>query len=94
MITPNQFTVQAGSEVTVNVTNNGTIEHDFNIIKFRTDVGDMFDEEDQKNILWEINVQLGETKSVTFTVPDQGIIYQVVCAMPGHLQAGMLEVSK
>ena len=89
-ITPDQFTVQAGSEVKISVTNNGTVEHDFNIMEPGADIGDMFDEEDRANVLWEMEVQPGETKSAMFTVPEKGGIYQVVCAMPGHMQAGMI----
>lgn len=90
MITLNQFTVQAGSEVTIRVANRGTVEHDFNIMKFGSDIGDMFDEEDRVNVLWKMDVQPGETKSATFTVPEEVGTYQVVCAMPGHVQSGMI----
>lgn len=89
-ITPNQFTVQAGSEVTISVTNRGTVEHDLNIIKPGTDIGDVFDEEDRANVLWETDVQPSEANVATFTVPDEAGTYQVVCAMPGHMQAGMV----
>jgi uncharacterized cupredoxin-like copper-binding protein len=97
MITPNQFTVQSGSDITVSVTNHGTVEHDFNIMKFGSDIGDMFDDEDRANVLWGMDLQPGETKSATFTVPDEAGTYQVACAMPGHVQSGMvatLEVVK
>jgi uncharacterized cupredoxin-like copper-binding protein len=89
-ITPNQFIVQAGSEVTISITNNGTVEHDFNIMKSGADIGDMFNERDRANVLWETDVQPGETKAGTFTVPEETGTYQVVCAMPGHMQAGMV----
>jgi len=89
-ITPNQFTVQAGSEVTISVTNNGTVEHDFNIMMSGADIGNLFDEQDRTNVLWETNVQPGESKSAIFTVPEEAGSYQVVCAMPGHMQAGMI----
>jgi uncharacterized cupredoxin-like copper-binding protein len=88
-ITPNQFTVRAGSVISVSVINNGTIEHDFNIIKMGADIGDMFDPEDEANVLWEVKVKPGETITGTFTVPEETGSYQVICSMPGHLQAGM-----
>ncbi len=96
-ITPNQITVQAGSEVSINVTNNGTIEHDLNIMMLGTDIGDTFGDEDRENVIWEVSLQPGETTSGTFTVPDQPGTYQMVCSFPGHMQAGMtgtLEVIK
>ena len=89
-ITPNQFTVSTDTEVAISVTNNGIVEHDFNIMKFGVDIGEKFDDEDRGNIIWELEVQPGEAETKTFTVPEQSGIYQVVCAMPGHLQAGML----
>jgi uncharacterized cupredoxin-like copper-binding protein len=89
-IAPNQFTVQTRSEVTIIVTNNGTVEHDFNIMQSGADIGDMFDAEDRANVLWETDVQPGETKSAIFPVPEEAGSYQVVCAMPGHMQAGMI----
>ncbi|MDL1944781.1 hypothetical protein FBQ99_20840, partial [Chloroflexi bacterium CFX2] len=38
-----------------------------------------------------------ESVELSFTAPDQPGTYQIVCGMPGHLQAGMvgtLEVVK
>jgi uncharacterized cupredoxin-like copper-binding protein len=90
MITPSQFTVQAGTEVTIHVTNHGSVDHDFNIMKVGADIGDMFDEVDEANVLWEVDLQAGETKSQTFLVPDEPGAYQIACAMPGHVQSGML----
>ncbi len=89
-ITPNQFTASADTEVAINVTNNGIVEHDFNIMQFGVNIGEKFDDEDRGNVIWELEVQPGETQTKTFTVPRQPGIYQIVCAMPGHLQSGML----
>ncbi len=96
-ISLSQSNVRANSEVTIKVTNTGTVEHDFSIMKYGADIGDQFDDEDRANVLLESVVQSGETKSQSFTVPEQPGTYQVVCAMPGHVQAGMvgtLEVVK
>jgi uncharacterized cupredoxin-like copper-binding protein len=89
-ITPNQFTAQAGTEVMINVTNHGTVEHDFHIMKYGADIGEMFDEEDEANALWKIDVPAGETKSQAFLIPEEPGIYQVVCGIPGHVQSGMI----
>ncbi len=88
-ITPGQLSAQAGAQVTVSITNNGTVKHQMSIFKLGTEAGAMFDDQDRQNVLWEIEVQPGETKSATLIVPEAAGIYQVVCAMPGHLQAGM-----
>ena len=96
-ITPTQLPVPAGTEVQIKVVNNGTVEHNFYIMQYGVDVGDMFDEEDIVNAYWEVEAQPDESVDISFTAPDQPGIYQIVCGMPGHLQAGMvgtLEVVK
>jgi uncharacterized cupredoxin-like copper-binding protein len=87
---PNEFTVPAGEEITLNVAHNGTMEHNFIIMKYATNAGDMFDDEDKVNIFWEVDLQPGESETVQFTAPQQPGTYQVICGMPGHLQSGML----
>jgi len=96
-IIPTQLSVPAGSEIQIKVANKGTVEHNFYIMQYGVDVGDMFDEEDIANAYWDVDVQPDDTVNLTFTAPDQPGIYQIVCGMPGHLQAGMvgtLEVVK
>lgn len=87
---PNEFSVPAGEEITLNVTHNGTMEHDFIIMKYSTDAGEKFDEEDKANVFWEVALQPGDSETITFTAPDQPGTYQVICGMPGHLQSGMI----
>lgn len=88
--TPNEFTVTAGEEITLNVKHNGTVEHNFIVMKYGTDAGHMFDEADNANVFWEIDVQPGEAKTVVFKAPDEPGTYQVICGMVGHLQSGMV----
>jgi uncharacterized cupredoxin-like copper-binding protein len=87
---PNDFTVPAGEQITLNVTHNGTMEHDFIIMKYATDAGEKFDEEDKANVYWEIDLQPGDSETIVFTAPEQPGTYQVICGMPGHLQSGMI----
>jgi plastocyanin len=87
---PNEFTVPAGEKITLNVTHNGTMEHNFIIMKHGSDAGDIFDEEDQVNVFWEVALQPGDSETVSFTAPEQPGTYQVICGMPGHLQSGMI----
>ncbi|MEW6093090.1 MAG: cupredoxin domain-containing protein [Chloroflexota bacterium] len=89
-ISPAQLIVPAGSEITLQVANTGSIIHDLTIMKFGVDVGDKYDEEDQDNIYWEIEIQPGEAKTVQFMSPNEPGMYQIVCSIPGHLQAGMV----
>ena len=88
--TPNQYVVPVGQEITLHVQHDGTVEHDFIIMKYDTSVGEHFDKEDQPNIYWQIKVQPGESETITFTAPDQPGSYQIVCGMAGHVEAGMV----
>jgi uncharacterized cupredoxin-like copper-binding protein len=87
---PNEFTVPAGEDITLNVTHNGTVEHSFIVMKYGTDAGDMFDEDDKTNVFWEVDLQPGESETVYFRAPDQPGTYQIICGMAGHLQSGMV----
>ena len=96
-ITPNQLSVPASAEIQIRVANQGTVEHNFYIMQYGMDVGDMFDEEDIVNAYWHVEVQPDDSVTLNFTAPDQPGIYQIVCGLPGHLQSGMvgtLEVVK
>ena len=88
--TPNEFTVVAGEEITLQATHNGTVEHNFIVMKSGTDAGDVYDEEDKGNVFFEVDLQPGESKTVTLTAPEQPGAYQVICGMVGHLQSGMI----
>ncbi len=97
VITPNQLAVPAGSEIQIRIANRGAVVHNFYIMKFGVEVGKEFDEEDISGAYWEAEIQPDDTATFTFTSPDQPGVYQVICGVPGHLQAGMvgmLEVVK
>ena len=87
---PGEFTIPAGQEITLHINHDGTMEHDFIIMKYGTDAGEMFDEADQENVFWEMALQPGDSKTVLFAAPDQPGTYQIICGMPGHLQSGMV----
>ena len=87
---PGEFTIPAGREITLHINHDGTVEHDFIIMKYGTDAGEMFDEADQENVFWEMALQPGDSKTVLFAAPDQPGAYQIICGMPGHLQSGMV----
>ena len=89
--TPNAFTVPAGQEITLNITNNGAVVHNFIIMKLGTTAGDAFDEGDQINIFsQETDIQPGGDVTVIFTAPTEPGDYQVVCKTSGHITSGMI----
>ena len=87
LFSPSEFIVPAGQEITLNLSNNGAVVHDFIILKLGADVGDHFDEEDRANIYWDVEVQPGESVTTTFTAPTEAGEYKVVCGIQGHLEA-------
>lgn len=96
-IAPNEFAVPAGSEIQIRIANRGVVVHNFYIMKFGVDVGKEFDEDDISGAYWEAEIQPDDMATFNFTSPDQPGVYQIVCGVPGHLQAGMvgtLEVVK
>jgi uncharacterized cupredoxin-like copper-binding protein len=89
MFSPNSFTVPAGQQITLNASNNGTVIHNFVVMKFGQSAGTSFGDEDLPNVFWQIEVQPGVSTSATFTAPTEPGNYEVVCRTAGHLEAGM-----
>lgn len=86
------YTVPAGAEVTVNLTNNGSLVHEFAVLKSGQHVVELpFGDKDEDKILWELDgVEAGETKSDTFTAPTEPGEYDIICGVPGHIELGMI----
>jgi uncharacterized cupredoxin-like copper-binding protein len=85
------YTVPAGANVTLNLTNNGAVAHEFAILKLGEHVTPPFGEKDEDKILWELDgVDPNTTKSDTFTAPTQPGEYDVICGIPGHIEMGMV----
>lgn len=88
--TPAEYTIPAGEEITLTLTNNGAVEHEFVIMKFGQAVSVPFGDDDEGNIYWEAEALPGETKTVTFTAPSDLGEYQIICGTAGHVENGML----
>ena len=88
---PTSFTVPAGARVTLHAKNNGTVEHEFAIMKKDTSVTPPFGDKDEGNIYWELDaIAPGTSKSATFTAPSEPGDYEVICGLAGHIEKGMV----
>jgi len=77
-------------QITLHANHEGLVEHDFVIMKLNTDAGGHFTDEDLANVYWQVKIQPGESQTVTFIAPGEPGIYQIVCGMAGHVEAGMV----
>jgi len=87
---PNQFTVPAGQEITLEAVNNGGVVHNFIIMNLGQTVGTEYTAEDDANVYWKLEMPIGGSTDTTFTAPTEPGEYEVVCSTPGHVQAGMV----
>ena len=86
---PNDFVVPAGREIMLDIVNNGAVVHNFIVMKAGTSPGQSFDEEDEMNIYWKIELGPGQSISTSLPSPSEPGEYLIVCSTPGHYQAGM-----
>jgi uncharacterized cupredoxin-like copper-binding protein len=86
---PNAFVVPAGREITLDIANNGAAAHNFILMKAGTTVGPHFDEGDEMNIFWKIELAPGQSTTTAFTAPSEPGEYLILCSTEGHYEAGM-----
>ena len=81
-------TVTSGQEVTINLKNEGTLEHSWVLINDRVDP---LTATDTDGLIGTQSGAIpgGESTSFTFTAPGPGN-YIFVCTIEGHAEAGML----
>lgn len=91
---PAEWTVPAGEEITIDLTNDGSVEHEWVIlqsgvtIESEAELPETEEELLADFVYWEDEVEPEESKTLTFTAPSAGE-YQVICAIEGHFDAGM-----
>lgn len=91
---PSEWTVPAGQHITIELTNAGSVLHEWVLLKpgvqitAETDLPETEEELLADFVYFEDEIEAGETKSVTFTAPEAGT-YQVICAIEGHFTGGM-----
>lgn len=83
---PNAWTVPAGKEITVKLTNNGAVEHTWVVAKSPVTPPA---QPNSPDYIFTATVQPGQTQSFTFTAPSTAGDYEVICDVAGHLEAGM-----
>ncbi len=86
---PADWSVPAGKEVTLDLTNNGSVEHSWALMS-KPISGPSFTDADKANVLFSKSIQAGASEKATFTAPATPGDYQVVCDIPGHFEAGMV----
>ncbi len=88
---PTTFTVPAGEQISLEVSNNGAVTHSFVIMKAGKQVQTHFTDGDKANIYWEEGaVSPGTSVKETFAAPSGPGEYQIVCGISGHFEAGMV----
>lgn len=94
MFSPDVWSVAAGEEITIDLANDGSVEHEWVILQDGVQIASEADlPETEEELLsdfvfWEDEVEPGDSKTLTFTAPAAGT-YQVICAIETHFDAGM-----
>ncbi len=85
---PDSWTVPAGEEFTIDFKNDGSVPHEWAVIKLGEDLASEDDFAEDK-ILFEVEeVPADDSTTEKFTVDEAGT-YQVICGIPTHFDAGM-----
>lgn len=87
---PATFTVPAGQEISFKASNTGAVVHSYVIMNEGQSAGTEYTDEDRPNVYWEVEIQPGGSADTSFTAPAEPGEYEVICHIPGHLQAGMV----
>ena len=91
---PDSWTVPAGEEITIDISNEGSVLHEWVLMRPGVEIESEADlPETEEELLAdfvnvETEVEAGDSTSLTFTAPPSGT-YQVICAIEGHFDAGM-----
>jgi len=82
---PDLWTVAAGEEVSLTLTNGADEDHEWVIMNAPIASEAEFTE---AGVYWEMEATAGAVATDTFTAPAAGT-YQILCALEGHFDSGM-----
>ena len=91
---PNSWRVPAGEQISIEITNAGTVTHEWVLMQdgVRVDSEAGLPETEEELladfVYVEEEVEAGQTSTLTFEAPPAGT-YQVICAIETHLDSGM-----
>jgi uncharacterized cupredoxin-like copper-binding protein len=91
---PTEWTIPAGEEITIDITNDGSVLHEWVLMQPGVEIASEADlPETEEELLADFvyvedEVDAGDSKTLTFTAPAAGT-YQVICAIEGHFDGGM-----
>ena len=92
---PEMVAVPASQEITIELINTGSVEHDFVLLQRGKRIEAEADLPDDEAMIvadyvdFEQRIQPGESGTFTFTAPSETGSYQIICRVPGHFAAGM-----
>jgi uncharacterized cupredoxin-like copper-binding protein len=94
---PSALTIPAGQPITLNLDNQGNVEHDFVIAEIDATTKVVQDSGSkahhahgqEENYDFHVSARPGETSVVQLTVARPGT-YEVFCSVEGHKEAGMI----
>lgn len=92
---PAPVEVDEGETVLLRVTNSGTVPHDVHIgsYDFEGNRGEAFcPDPDDPETCWATSPSMppGEVDTFVLTAPDEAVAFDFWCAVPGHVQQGMI----
>ncbi len=86
---PPNWEVPANAQVTLTLTNDGKVVHTWTLMEAGYSVTPPFTADDNEHVLQAFQVDVDQVQSFTFSAPSEPGTYEIVCAEPGHLEAGM-----
>jgi uncharacterized cupredoxin-like copper-binding protein len=90
MFEPAQLSVPANAQVTINLSNSGTLEHEFVIMNMGEEVTAPVNEDTiEGKVFWEHELEAGASETLQFQAPSEPGTYQIICGIAGHLEQGM-----